>query len=339
MTNDSLPELLPANLGIDGEKIDSCLKGIRSEVLLPVARVFLRNAEDISWLLSLPLVLMYRGMAKASEEKHFMLALLRTHNVHKFKDSEEARREVFDEAERLRGKMFDTDVGNNFERATHELQWLFSSEEKVRSSVRSLLSAAAAAGWTSFEVLATDMWVAALNARPLPLGSTALNAIPQDATDESLNSKRVSVSLLEKYDYDLRGSLGDLLRAKFDFTGVSSIEKAYSAAFGKSAGLDHVFDRADDINLLECVRHLIVHRAGIVDEEFLKRTGFAAPVGERFALDSPLVHKLVNAAIDSGCDLIQFVDMWMSSNRAGENAEIKQLEPKQHPEEPGQPTA
>lgn len=77
---------------------------------------------------------------------------------------------------------------------------------------------------------------------------------------------------------------------------------------------------------------LVVHRAGIVDDEFRKRAGLAAPVGERLALDSPLVHKLVNAAIDSGCGLIQFVDMWMTSDRKGENAEAEQREPEERPD-------
>lgn len=170
--------------------------------------------------------------------------------------------------------------------------------------------------WTAFECLATDAWVTALNARPLSLGQRALTVSPEGGSQDGLTSKQVSVKLLAKYGFDLRAHMGTVLKPKFDLTSLSNITRAYNAAFGKYRQLDEVFD-SRDLDLLEASRHVIVHRAGIVDEEFRSRTkrmDLDYPLGIQLPLDGKTVSRLANSAIEAGCRLIAFVDDWLVHN-------------------------
>jgi hypothetical protein len=119
-------------------------------------------------------------------------------------------------------------------------------------------------------------------------------------------------------NFDLRNCMGYLLEPKFDPTSLPRIKRAYTAAFGKASELTGLFD-APELGMLEASRHLIVHRAGVVDEEFKKRAakwGINYAIDVLLPLDGKQVSRLANAAIDAGCKLLSFVDEWMVNNPA-----------------------
>jgi hypothetical protein len=177
----------------------------------------------------------------------------------------------------------------------------------VRSAVRSLLLAVVSASWTVFETLLTDMWVAVLNCHPVPLAQRALEAPSFAGPDEVLSAKQVSVGLLAKYSFDLRNCLGDILKSKFDFTSVSGIHKAYKTILGDSEELRKATGTIE-LKELEAVRHLIVHRAGIVDEEYRKRTNSPLSSGTALPIDGITASRWASAGISSGCNMVRLVD-------------------------------
>src|SRR5262249_34023252 len=67
----------------------------------------------------------------------------------------------------------------------------------------------------------------------------------------------------------------------------------------------------EDLDLLEASRHVIVHRAGIIDAEFTKRRenkSTTFPEGCSIPLDGRLVSRMVNAGISAGCKLLRLLD-------------------------------
>jgi hypothetical protein len=149
----------------------------------------------------------------------------------------------------------------------------------LRTSMQVLYSAAISASWTALECLAADLWVASLNESPLPLAQTAITSLDQQEPGE-LTSKQIPVGLAARYGFDLRRCLGTLLKPKFDFTSVSGIQRAYRV-FGTT---DDYLTKAFAGSLLgelEATRHLIVHRASVVDADYKKRTDSPLPLGSR----------------------------------------------------------
>jgi hypothetical protein len=51
-----------------------------------------------------------------------------------------------------------------------------------------------------------------------------------------------------------------------------------------------------------------VHRASIVDDEFIRRTSSSLTVGERLVFSGTEISSFANAAIDAGCALLKVVD-------------------------------
>jgi hypothetical protein len=117
----------------------------------------------------------------------------------------------------------------------------------------------------------------------------------------------VPVSLLAKYGFNLRKKLGTVLRTKFDFTSVAGIRQAYKAAFADHETLARILVDPKLMHL-EATRHLIVHRGGLVDEEFIRRTGSTFPIGQAIPLDEEEIASLLDAMKTAGCGLLAFVD-------------------------------
>jgi hypothetical protein len=159
--------------------------------------------------------------------------------------------------------------------------------------------------------MATDCWVAAINASPIPLAQRVLAALPEEPG--SISSKQIPVGLAAKYNFDLRNCLGTVLRPKFDFTSVSGIRKAFSAAFTDAEALVSVL--GDELlSELEVTRHLIVHRASVIDDEYNRRTSANARVGSMLELSEHKVHQFAECAAINGIAILLFVDDWLKTN-------------------------
>lgn len=181
--------------------------------------------------------------------------------------------------------------------------------------------------WTAFEVLAGDLWVASLNARPR-LGFTALGAEPNAADNEDEQERKrkltfpIPVRLLQKWDYDLKDRMGTLLRRikKWDFARRQDTKDAYIKAFGKSESeLVDIFDD-QKVRWLSAIRNAIVHNGQIADQEFVTLvakhpTLSAISEGDNIRLESGMVADLINAMIDRGIALMGFVDVWLLKNQ------------------------
>ena len=149
---------------------------------------------------------------------------------------------------------------------------------------------------------------------PSPCGRLLSRPPGNKSTDSPGNKSRSAFWRSTGSIFALR--IGAVLKPKFDLTSLSKIKKAYVAAFEKDEALDHALD-GDDLDLLEASRHLIVHKGGMVDEEFQKRVakvGIAYPVGDLLPLDGAMVSRMANAAIAAGCRLLAFVDDWLVKN-------------------------
>lgn len=163
--------------------------------------------------------------------------------------------------------------------------------------------------WTAFECLATDLWATSLN-RATPLGHRILSSISgEDAEKSGLSRRHIEVGLAARYGFDLRRHLGTILKSKFDFRSCDGIQSAYKQAFG-NCGKPPEWATLKE---LEQVRHLIVHRGGVVDSKFAKVTNLRVRPDRTLSLTLPQVGGYMMSVTLACADLLKIVDEWFTA--------------------------
>jgi hypothetical protein len=163
--------------------------------------------------------------------------------------------------------------------------------------------------WTAFECLASDLWVKSLNHSP-QLAQRVISSISSSDDEQSGISKRhIEVGLAAKYGFDLRRHLGSALKKKFEFTKYQGILEAYCKAFGPCPELEQF---GDELKQLEQVRHLIVHRGGITDDQFIKLSQLKIRTNSKLRLTLDQVRDYVMTVTLASVALLHTVDRWAS---------------------------
>lgn len=170
------------------------------------------------------------------------------------------------------------------EELAEQRSWVL--DESLAPTLLYIRQSALVAAWSSLEAYSEDLWVAALNQAGPNLRKRAfLAAAHADQVGDSipgLGQRQVELRLLAEYDFDLRSCLGRLLRKKFSFKTVDGILDAYKVTFGDR----ELFSEPEPLKLLEATRHVIVHRGGFIDQEYIDRVGLAdAKPGEPIEVD------------------------------------------------------
>lgn len=170
------------------------------------------------------------------------------------------------------------------------------------SSLGTINSQSTVALWTAFECLARDLWVNALNNSSVSVAHKAFNCLER----EDAARKSVSISELAKHGFDIRQKVGSILEAKLVFTDFPSIQKAFRIIDEKA-----VVSTSDDerqLFLLEKARHLIVHRAGYVDQKYKSETSTSAAIGSRISIDPAQLTSWFEAVVRTGSSMISLVE-------------------------------
>ncbi len=301
--------------GFDVSSLRECVTSIRSTVLLPAASAFATNFENIDSLQMMPFMIAADGIKRF----YFTLKYVRTgidQVVSALKGGQVPSALSVDladtkarirEADKLFRSFLQQEGG--LEEFASQIDSSLSDlvqQEVFQTSIRVLLTSSTTLIWTAFECLARDLWVSSLNTGNTILAQTAFR---------SVGAKNIQVGLIARYGFDLRNHLGSLLSSKVKFSDVSGIHKAYVAAYENPDTFGAIFDR-DELRFLEKCRHLIAHRAGIIDEKFKKETSSVQEVGEVLVLDANKVSGFAASAIDTGVKLLRFVDSWLVDHPA-----------------------
>ncbi len=310
-----MSDFFSSKIALDTTKAKACTESIRSPVLADIARTHAENVEDTLTLLALPLTLLGAGVADAYRVAFFAQALASMGDVTKWRESNDAKKEIKHEVNRLLEEHNRSVESGSAILDEAELRFEeFAKNPNVESSLRILLYAAISASWATLESLSKDLWIAALNARPTELAQGTFRHLPESLGEGDLTKKHVPVGLLARYGFDVRDKLGTILSARFDFTSYIGIRTAYTAVFGDKPALRTIFEDPAP-QALEAVRHLIVHRAGHVDDEYIRRTGEQAPIGRKLEITGQRFTELAEGAVKVGCSLLGFVDEFLVSVR------------------------
>jgi hypothetical protein len=157
--------------------------------------------------------------------------------------------------------------------------------------------------WSAVEVLCRDSFIFLLNRRPV---------LAEQLLAAQVNRKRFSVDkidwqILAGYGYDLSQNLGAFLISKADLTNVPAIRDVYGALFPSAKGLSKLLADRRLWDLCQ-KRNLIVHRRGIVDQQYLQSMGEDVSIGTDLWITPDEIEDLLEAAILIGTGVVAEVN-------------------------------
>jgi hypothetical protein len=127
--------------------------------------------------------------------------------------------------------------------------------------------------------------------------------------------------------YNLSDKMGELLKDKINFTSLDGIREAYSLAFNPKRIKKSVVDAVDSalagasLDALAAVRHVIVHKAGVADEDYVKaHKKLPEPLrvkDQQVPLDATFVRELVEPVVERSHQLLTAVDEWIAAEKGG----------------------
>ena len=189
----------------------------------------------------------------------------------------------------------------------------------LRKTYEALLYSGAVWIWCSFEVLMKELWELALNIGGSYASKNVIRNLPNLeglGGIDLLQGRYISLDYLARYGYNISNQLGSALSCKFYFTSVSGIKEAYLLAFPKSTNISDALDNKRIIGL-EATRSVVVHNAGIVDEEFCRKMNTSkSEVGKRLQLNSRELSDYGNSTIDVGLRVMTAVSSIVSYARS-----------------------
>jgi hypothetical protein len=321
-----------------------CLLGgledsIQTREIKQVARSFLRNIENVVNSLVLPVFVVYwaRNISRCEVE-----AVVNLTGKATFQDSIEPElvKCVENEFRRLiadwhRASMIEPLQEQQFMRSVRYIDgMLIEGRERLNSGFEAVLFNAIVGCWTAFEAMASDLWEAALNVHPSGLAelkgtpwlkeSQVASESDEDQKENTAKTKHVNLTDLQRWRYAVSRHMGSILKIKFNFNLLAGIKNAYTVAWWEKGDQDKIKAILEhpDLDLLQAIRNLLVHKGGIVDQRLLSRiTGkmnkqidprFAeARLHEPLVIDGSTVSHSICFIIKLSTNLMHFVDSWL----------------------------
>jgi hypothetical protein len=146
--------------------------------------------------------------------------------------------------------------------------------------------------WTAFEVLANDLFFAATDANP-----DILNRVQNDA--DVAKALRVSPTLLATL------SEWPMIREKH-LNQLPAMRNAYKGLLPANTTVLNILQDAK-LNILMQNRHILVHQAGKINQNYIDKTHELVVVGETLSLKPSYVAETLTLVRDSGITLLHEV--------------------------------
>lgn len=297
----SMLSMILENIEIDILKIDELIGVVSDEEIKSILLNYRNNCELLLGTLAVPLLCMSHGRKDLKQLQYWMEGAIVTKNAGKEK-TEKGRAEIHEyiahkfEAEH---DTFTKEIIQEIEKLQQQMPILALIFQYYSYNIIVM-------SWTYFESAIKDLWLMLLNRYPKQLIGKIIER-GEDAID-GITGKNISINLLAKYDYDISHHLGDILCSKYDFSCVTSIRKAMRDLFDIQERDLQVLDN-DNLIQLEITRHLIVHRAGIIDSDYQKRSRkTAGALGDKISPNEKEVSEYCNSAIYAILELFRMAD-------------------------------
>jgi hypothetical protein len=271
--------LHPRNFSVDLSDINDLYSSIANKELIPVLEAFKTNIVNITSLVSIPGFL--RDIYSGYE------LAVKQYFATEYDDDHDPIKEIslIMDKQRKDKPTYYLDHSNT------SLDDTINLIQGFQDGMRSLFLSVIVSSWTAFETVAADAWQIAFS-----------------SFADRISNHGIDVNVL------LHGDV----RKKFDFTSLPSMQAAYTI-FKEPIAIPKELWKNKIIKHLNMNRHLVVHRAGIVDRKYLndyKEVFGKVPdyivINQPLSISSDLISDLTQMVILNGSQLIKAVDIWLT---------------------------
>lgn len=107
---------------------------------------------------------------------------------------------------------------------------------------------------------------------------------------KQFSDREIKVKRLLDVGPDLSNDIGTLIAEKIDFQKLDNVQQEYNRVFSFD-----IFSESDleELKKIFAIRHLIVHKSGVIDQAFLSKTDRDCELGERLCLERVEVIQII----------------------------------------------
>jgi hypothetical protein len=290
--------LVPRDFDRNAKALNDLAAGLENDLQL-IAKSFSANLRGVIQTLSIPYQYTQSHVQILHWQRIHIAEMIRARSIENESERKpEALRRAKDRMEsyvREEGlaKIVD-DILDRLLSLTKDAESLAAARELMRQGV--VLT------WSALEVLARDLFILLLNTKPAL--STELLATPSNR--KRFSPERIDWSVLASHDFDLSSRLGTYFISKADLTSMTSIRDIYAALLPNALDLQRAL--ADQgLWMLQQKRNLIVHKRGVVDQQYLSSTGDLRALGSTLTVLPKELEELHDAVLIAGTELTRQV--------------------------------
>ena len=282
------------------------------------ALAFRQNIESALTVATIPYIMAYTAVVRTRLNSLSIAERIRAQTAIEDGEPEEdaLRKASLKASARLEEELKDTEAHKRMgDQVVGDLLELVEQPEFDAASYELLLETLVMI-WGAFEILATDIVRVVLNADP----STAQKLFSDQDAEKHFPSRGVSIEDLASHDFNVAASMGDLLLTDRHLESLPLIKAVLNAISEKESLREHLSN--PDLWLLGQRRNLIVHRRGVIDAAYLKKTSDKGVVGSRVTIGSDYVEASFVLVVGLAVEILKGLEHTVGTNISAKLAEI-----------------
>ncbi len=172
-------------------------------------------------------------------------------------------------------------------------------DDEFSRGAAELLGQCAVLTWSALEVLAQDAFIELLNTKP----KLTSRLFADESAKKLFQLKSINIDTIIENDFDLSRRMGHVIVKSRPIDSIPVMRTTFSALLPDAAAL-HAALSNPLLWTLNQRRHLIVHKRGVVDREYLEKTGEKIDAGTTLNITATELEQYLRAVIDFGAELL-----------------------------------
>jgi hypothetical protein len=172
-------------------------------------------------------------------------------------------------------------------------------DEEFSQGAAELLGQCLVLTWSALEVLAQDTFIELLNAKP----NLTSRLFADESAKKLFQLKSITIDTIVENDFDLSHRMGHVFVRSRPIDSIPVMRTTFSVLLPDAAALNAALANPL-LWTLNQRRHLIVHRRGIVDREYLEKTGESIDAGTTLNITATELEHYLRAVIEFGAELL-----------------------------------
>lgn len=207
-------------------------------------------------------------------------------------DEKERRKNSIESAKKKFNARSGSDKGkDDFQHMTLKfLNDCLENNNELKIASKELLRQGIVLLWSVFEVLSRDFIKIFVNNNP--------------EFFDKFGKKEIPTILLKEFSYDLSDHLGDVLIENVDWSNLNRIKEIYFKLFSENKDLKKSLKSGLLWKICQR-RHLIVHRRGLIDQQYIEKTDDNFEVGEMLPIESSELIDYLLEVRNTGIEIIK----------------------------------